>query len=54
MEQPTLQVKCHVSNCKYNQTNYCIAQKIDVAPQNGSFSNSSYDTVCSTFEPKNS
>ena len=52
MKESKSQIECHVGNCKYNQSDYCTADKVEVAPQNGSFSNSSYDTVCSTFVPK--
>lgn len=53
MNNPKMEVMCHVSNCKYNKNNYCYASKLEVNPQNGSFTNSSDDTICSTFVPKN-
>ncbi len=42
---------CEVKNCAYHQgQDNCTAQSVQVGPQ---FANSSAETVCSTFRPKN-
>lgn len=45
-------IKCSVENCKYYKNNYCTANNIQVANQYGNMSNSSEETVCQTFVPK--
>lgn len=54
MNPNSMVVECHVSNCKHNNQNYCQANHIEVNPEAGRFTNSSSETCCSSFEPKDS
>lgn len=47
-----MEVLCNVSNCKYYKDNYCTADKLEVNPMNSGFANSSDETVCTTFVPR--
>ncbi|MDR2655089.1 MAG: DUF1540 domain-containing protein [Oscillospiraceae bacterium] len=43
----SIQVKCEVKNCRYNDSDKCYAHQIHVGP---SFAMSKSDTVCGTFK----
>lgn len=44
-------IVCDVKNCAYHDgDNFCTANRIQVGP---SFANSSGQTACATFKPKN-
>lgn len=47
---PTMEVKCHVSNCHYYKNDHCHANKIEVNPKHG-HAHTSDDALCSTFIP---
>ncbi|MBB6215840.1 hypothetical protein HNQ80_001931 [Anaerosolibacter carboniphilus] len=48
---PTMEVMCHVSNCKFYKNDYCHASKIEVNPKHINRANTSDDALCSTFIP---
>ncbi len=45
-------IRCSVKNCIYYKDNYCTAERIQVDNQYGSLSNTSDETICVTFRPK--
>ena len=49
--RPTMEVKCHVTNCHYYKNEYCHADKIEVNPK-GNMAHTSDDALCSTFIPE--
>ncbi|SHJ63538.1 DUF1540 domain-containing protein [Paramaledivibacter caminithermalis] len=49
MAGPQMQVKCSVSNCKYNHQNYCQAQKLEVNAIGDGYAKTSDGTACTTF-----
>ncbi|ABR50170.1 protein of unknown function DUF1540 [Alkaliphilus metalliredigens QYMF] len=51
-QHPSMEVMCHVNNCKFNEANYCFAPKIEVNAQSGDQASSSTETVCTTFKPQ--
>lgn len=48
-KNPRMEVKCSVSNCKYNKNNYCNANKIEVNAMGDGYAKTSDGTACSTF-----
>jgi len=45
-------IKCDVKNCYYhNAETFCTAEQISVGPQSA---DTSGETLCATFKPKNS
>jgi len=49
MNVPKMEVKCGVDTCKYWQSNYCHANKLEVNPQGDGEAHSSDGTCCTTF-----
>ena len=49
MHTPKMQVKCSVSNCKYNNQNYCQAKGLEVNAMGDGYAKTSDGTACSTF-----
>lgn len=49
---PSMEVKCSVSNCKYNNNNYCFAERLEVNAMGDGYANTSNGTICNTFAPK--
>ncbi|SNS89413.1 protein of unknown function [Anaerovirgula multivorans] len=51
-QHPVMEVMCHVHNCKFNETDYCFAPKLEVnAKGNGDKADSSDEALCTTFMP---
>jgi hypothetical protein len=48
-KHPRIEVKCSVSNCKYNKDNYCFANKLEVNAMGDGYAKTSDGTVCTTF-----
>lgn len=51
-EHPTMEVMCHVYNCKFNDDAYCFAPKLEVNALNGNAAKSSDEALCTTFKPE--
>jgi len=47
-----MEVKCSVSNCKYNSHNYCQAKGLEVNAIGDGYAKTSDGTACTTFESK--
>lgn len=52
MHSPKMEVKCSVSNCKYNNNNYCQANKLEVNAIGDGYAMTSDGTACTTFISK--
>lgn len=49
---PSMEVMCHVSNCKFYENDYCFAPKLEVNPISGNSATSSKEALCTTFQPR--
>ncbi|WP_432665900.1 DUF1540 domain-containing protein [Wukongibacter baidiensis] len=49
MHTPQMEVKCSVSNCKYNKENLCHAKNLQVNAMGDGYAKTSDGTACSTF-----
>lgn len=50
---PKMEVMCHVHNCKFNETDYCFAPKLEVnAKGHSDQAKSSDEALCTTFQPQ--
>jgi len=49
---PRMEVKCSVSNCKYNAEHKCHAQSLEVNPIGDGYAKTSDGTACTTFISK--
>lgn len=52
MNAPQMEVKCSVSNCKYNKDNLCQAKGLVVNAMGDGYARTSDGTACSTFVSK--
>ncbi|KAB3533515.1 DUF1540 domain-containing protein [Alkaliphilus serpentinus] len=51
-QHPSMEVMCHVHNCKFNENDYCFAPKLEVNPLQGSGASNSKEALCTTFQPR--
>ncbi len=52
MHTPEMEVKCSVTNCKYNKQNLCQAKSLEVNAMGDGYAKTSDGTACSTFISK--
>ena len=52
MHIPKMKVQCSVSNCKYNNQNYCQAESLKVNAMGDGYAKTSDGTACTTFISK--
>lgn len=50
-QHPKMEVMCHVNNCKFNESQYCFAPKLEVNSRSGNAADSSKEALCTTFVP---
>ncbi|MCT4564574.1 MAG: DUF1540 domain-containing protein [Maledivibacter sp.] len=52
MNSPQMEVKCSVTNCKYNKQNHCYAKNLEVNAMGDGYAKTSDGTACTTFVSK--